>query len=78
MSWRSAAASDCSGEVNLETNILPEDPLGAHCALLCSSSFTWLQLRYDTGWGFSPCPRVQLQQLGVDSIFFFSGHSLCR
>jgi hypothetical protein len=35
---------DCSGEVNLEDNILPENPLGAHCALLlCFSPFAWLQ-----------------------------------
>jgi hypothetical protein len=36
VSWRSAAAYDCSGEVNLENNVLPQDPLGARCALLLS------------------------------------------
>jgi hypothetical protein len=76
--WHRAAAKDCSGEVNLEKNVLPEDPLGARCALLLSSSpFAWLQPRYDAGWCFSPSTRVQLQQLSVDSVFVFSGHSLC-
>jgi hypothetical protein len=56
----------CSDEVNLEKNVLPEDPLGARCALLCSSA------RYDAGWSLSPSSKVQFQQLGVDS-----GHSLC-
>jgi hypothetical protein len=79
MSWRSAAVKDCSGEVNLEKNILPEDPFGAHCAvLLCSSPFTWLQCQYDSGWGFFLSARVKFQQLSVDSVFVFSGHSLCR
>jgi hypothetical protein len=45
--------------------------------LLCSSPFAWLQPWYDTGWGFSPSTRVQLQQLCVNSAFMFSGHSLC-
>jgi hypothetical protein len=27
---------------------------------------------------FCPSTRVQLQQLGVDSVFVFSGHSRCR
>jgi hypothetical protein len=43
---------------------------------LCCSPFTWLQAWYDAGWGFSPSTRVQLQQLGVDPVFIFSGHSL--
>jgi hypothetical protein len=42
---------------------------------LCSSPLAWLQPRYDATWGFSPSTRVQLQQLGVDSVFDFSGHS---
>jgi hypothetical protein len=40
---------DCSGEVNLEKNVLPEDPLGARCDLLCSSIFAWLQPGHDSG-----------------------------
>jgi hypothetical protein len=44
------ACLDCSGDVNLEKNVLPEDPLGARCDLLtCSSPFTYLQSWYDTG-----------------------------
>jgi hypothetical protein len=62
-----------------EKNVLPEEPLGACSALLlCSSSFAWLQPQYNAGWGFSPSPMVQLQQLGIDSVSVFSGHSLCR
>jgi hypothetical protein len=34
VSWRSSAAQDCSGEVNIKKNAFPEDPLGARCALL--------------------------------------------
>lgn len=72
VSWRSAP-------VNLEKNVLPEDPLGARCVLLfCSSPFVRLQPQYEAGWGFSPSRRVQLQQLDVDSVFLFTEHSLCR
>jgi hypothetical protein len=35
-------------EVNLEMNVLPEDPLGARAYFL-SSSFVWVQSRYDAG-----------------------------
>jgi hypothetical protein len=70
---------NCSDEVNLEKNILQWDPSGAHYALLlCSSPIARLQPQHDTGWGFSPSPRVQLQQFGVDSVSLFSGRSLCR
>jgi hypothetical protein len=59
--------------------VIPEDILGRHCALLlCSSTFVWLQPQYDTGLGFSPSTRVQLQQFGIDAAFVLSGHSLCR
>jgi hypothetical protein len=79
VSWRNAAAYDCSVQVNLANNLLPENLLGARCAvLLCCSPLARLQPRYDAGWGFSPSTRVQLQHLGVDSAFVFSGHSLCR
>jgi hypothetical protein len=53
-------------------------PRGSVGSSLFSSPFAWLQPRYDAGWGFSPSSRVQLQNLGVDSVFVFSGHSLCR
>jgi hypothetical protein len=46
----SAGAKDCSGEVNLEKNILPRGSLESS---LCSS-FAMLQLRCDAGRGFSP------------------------
>jgi hypothetical protein len=52
-------------------------PIGSLASSLCSSPFAWLQPRYDAGWGFSP-PRVQLQQLGVESVFVFSEHFLCK
>jgi hypothetical protein len=79
VSWRSAAAQDCSDEVNLEKTVLLEDPFEALCALLlCCSLFAFLQPRYDAAWGFSPSTRAQLQQLSVDSVFIFTGHSLCR
>jgi hypothetical protein len=70
-SWRSTAAYDCSGAVNFEKNVLSENPLWAHCILLCSSPFAWLQPRYDAEWKFSPSNRVQLKQFGVDSVFLF-------
>jgi hypothetical protein len=64
---------------NLEKNVLLEDPFWARCPLLlCSLPFAWLQPRYDAGWGFAPSTRAQLQQHGVDPVFVFSGHSLCR
>jgi hypothetical protein len=78
MSWHSAAAQDCSADVNLEKNVLPEDPLGACCALLlCSSPFARSQPQYDPGWRLPPI-TVQLQWLGIHSVFVFSGHSPCR
>jgi hypothetical protein len=51
--------------VKLQNNILPENPL----------LFSFRMA--DAGRGFSPSTRVQLQQLGVHSVFVFSGHSLC-
>jgi hypothetical protein len=69
--------SDCSGEVNLEKNVHPGDTLGTRCAfILCRFPFACLQLRDDAGQGFSPSPRVQVQKLGVRSVFVFSGNSL--
>jgi hypothetical protein len=65
--------------VNLERNFFRDGSFGARCAfLLWSSPFAWLHPRYDTGWGFSHSTRAQLQQLGVNSVFVFPGHSLCR
>jgi hypothetical protein len=45
---------------------------------LCSSPFTWLQAWYDGGRCSSPHTTVQLQQLGISSVFLFSGYSTCR
>jgi hypothetical protein len=53
-------------------------PRGSLGSSLCSSPFAWLQPRCGAGWGFSLSTRVQLQQLNVQFVLIFSGHSLCR
>jgi hypothetical protein len=53
-------------------------PTGSLGSSLYFSPFAWLHRWYDARWRFSASARVQLQQLGVDSKFGFSGHSQCR
>jgi uncharacterized surface protein with fasciclin (FAS1) repeats len=38
MSWYSAAANNCSRELNLQMEVLQEDPLEDHCTLLLYSA----------------------------------------
>jgi hypothetical protein len=67
------------GVVRFEENTFPVVVLGVLCDFLfCSSSSACLQPRLLAGWAFSSSANWQLQHVGVEAAFSFSGHPLCR
>lgn len=75
--------TQCSCEGKLWCGELGEHPpRGCHGTLLrsflCSYPSAWLQSLYDARCGFSPSPKVQVQQFDVDLMVPSSELSLCK